>query len=289
MCLMPVVSDGATPRARALASAVRELRIRSGISGRKISEQLGLSHGAVSHWETGRRIPNVEEVAAFLAVLGVVGTEKERILHLARNAAEPNWLTVGMPGIPQQLAGAWECERAASSIVEWTPMVIPGLLQTPDYVRAIATANRFTDQETESRVMVRNSRREVITRRSDPVTFEALICEVAVREVIGDADVMVEQLRWLGEMAKRKNVTVRVVPLGVGWHPGFAGPFILYDFPDAPPTIHFEHHSSGAFVPDADDVLAYRVAVDRLRELAMSPTASARLIAETAKEMEDAT
>lgn len=270
-------------------AAVRELRMRSGVSGRQLSAQLGLSHGTVSHWETGRRIPDVEDVAAFLAVLGVVGAEKERILDLARNAAEPNWLTVGMPGIPQQLAGAWECERAASSIVQWTPMVIPGLLQTSDYARAIATANRFSDQEIESRVMVRGSRREVITRRNDPVAFEALICEVAVREVIGDVDVMAEQLRWLGDMAKRKNVTVRVVPLGVGWHPGFAGPFILYDFPDAPPVIHFEHHSSGAFVPDADDVQAYRGAVDRLREIAMTPTASSRFIAEAAKEMEDAT
>jgi hypothetical protein len=64
---------------------------------------------------------------------------------------------------------------------------------------------------------------------------------------------------------------------------------MLYDFPDAPPVMYFEHHSSGAFVPDDDDVLAYREAVDRLRELAMSPTASTRLIAEIAKDMEHVT
>src|SRR2546430_4709002 len=224
MCLMPVVTEGVTPRARALAAAIREIRVRSGISGRKLSGQLGMSHGTVSHWETGRRIPTVEDVAAFLAVSGVVGEEKDRVLNLARHAAEPNWLTVGMPGIPQQLAGAWECERAASAIVQWTVMTIPGLLQTPDYARAIAIANRFSEQDIESRVMVRNSRREVVTRRTNPVRFEALICEVALREVIGGAEVMAEQLRWLGDMAKRENVTVRVVPLRVGWHPGFAGP-----------------------------------------------------------------
>jgi DNA-binding XRE family transcriptional regulator len=286
---MPVATEGVTPRARALAAAIREIRMRSDISGRQLSGQLGLSHGTVSHWETGRRVPTVEDVAAFLAVLGVVGKEKDRILDLARHAAEPNWLTVGMPGIPQQLAGAWECERAASAIVQWTPMIIPGLLQTPDYARAAAAANGLAESEIESRVMVRNSRREVITRRNDPVVFEALICEVAVREVIGGAEVMVEQLRFLGEMAKRKNVTVRVVPLRVGWHPGFAGPFDMYDFPDAPPVLYFEHYSSGAFVPNADDVQAYRGAVDRLREKAMSPAASTRLIADIAKEMEHTT
>lgn len=286
---MPVATDGVTPRARALAAAIREIRIRSGTSGRKLSAQLGLSHGAVSHWETGRRIPTVEDVAAFLAVSGVVGEEKDRVLDLARHAAEPNWLTVGMPGIPQQLAGAWECERAASAIVQWTPMIIPGLVQTPEYARAAATARGLPVGEIEARVMVRTSRREVITRRNDPVVFEALIGEVALREVIGGTEVLAEQLRWLGEVAKRGNVTIRVVPLRVGWHPGFAGPFVLYDFPDAPPVVHFEHYSSGAFVPDADDVSAYRGAVDRLREVAMSPAASARKIGEIAKEMEQTT
>ncbi|MPZ85373.1 MAG: helix-turn-helix domain-containing protein [Actinophytocola sp.] len=286
---MPVATDAVTPRARALAAAIREIRERSGVSGRKLSAQLGLSHGTLSHWETGRRIPSVEDVAAFLAVLGVVGEEKEHVLDLARHAAEPNWLTVGMPGIPQQLAGVWECERAASAIAAWTPMIIPGLLQTPEYARATAVAGGLPEGEVESRVMVRNGRREVITRRNDPVMFEALICEVALREVIGGTEVLAEQLRWLGDMAKRKNVTVRVVPLGVGWHPGFAGPFVLYDFPDAPPVVHFEHYSSGAFVPDADDVQAYRGAVDRLREIAMSPAASTRHIAEVAKEMEHTT
>ncbi|HEU5473388.1 MAG TPA: helix-turn-helix transcriptional regulator [Actinophytocola sp.] len=286
---MPVATDGVTPRARALAAAIRTIRERSGISGRKLSAQLGMSHGTVSHWETSRRIPTVEDVASFLGVLGVVGEERQRILDLARHAAEPNWLTVGMPGIPQQLAGAWECERAASAIVEWAPMIIPGLLQTPEYARATATASGLSEHEVESRVMVRNSRREVIERRSDPVLFEALIGEVALREVIGGTEVLAEQLRFLGSMAKRKNVTVRVMPLRVGWHPGFAGPFVLYDFPDAPPVVHFEHYSSGAFVPDADDVQAYRGAVEQLRDKAMSPAASARLIAEIAKEMETAT
>jgi transcriptional regulator with XRE-family HTH domain len=286
---MPIATDVVTPRARALAAAIREIRVRSGQSGRKLSVQLGMSHGTVSHWETSRRIPTVEDVASFLAVAGVVGEEKGRILDLARHAAEPNWLTVGMPGIPQQLAGAWESERAASVITLWTVMTIPGLLQTEEYVRAIGVAGGLPSQEIESRVMVRVSRREVVTRRKDPVEFEALICEVALREAIGGPEVMAEQLRWLGTMAKRKNITVRVVPLGVGWHPGFAGPFVLYDFTDAPPVMYFEHHSSGAFVPDADDVQAYREAVDRLREIAMSPTASARLIAEIAKEMEHVT
>jgi transcriptional regulator with XRE-family HTH domain len=288
-------STSLTPRARALAAAIRDLRESAGISGRALSIRLGLSHGMVSNWETCQRLPSPEDVASLLTALDIVGdskvsidaAEKERLLDLARHAAEPNWLTIGMPGIPQQLAGAVESERAASAIVEWEPMVIPGLLQTADYARAIAKASGLSEPQIEQRVMVRMSRREIITRRN-PVEFLALIGEAALREPIGEPDVMIDQLRYLIELADRPNVELRVIKLGVGWHPGFAGPFVVFTFPDAPPVIHFEHFSSGAFVPDAADVGAYSGAVEVMKNVAMSPAATTGLIAEIAHEMEQA-
>ncbi len=239
----------------------------------------------MSHWETGRRIPTPEDVASFLAVAGVTGQERQRLLDLARNASEPNWLTVGMPGIPQQLAGAVECERSASAIVEWAPMAVPGLLQTSDYSRAVSAAGGLTTHETERRATVRAGRREIITRR-DPVRFTALIGRHSLSDKIGTPEVMRDQLRFLLELAARDNVTIQVVPPDVGWHPGLAGPFVLYDFPDSPAVVHFEHYSSGAFVPDDDDVLAYRQAVTRILELAMSPAVTVDLIEKSASELE---
>ncbi|MBA8824837.1 hypothetical protein FHX42_002184 [Saccharopolyspora lacisalsi] len=244
-----------------------------------------MSHGTVSHWETGRRIPTSEDVASLLTAADITGEEKERVIELARHASEPNWLTVGMPGIPQQLAGAVECERSASSIVEWSPMGIPGLLQTADYARAISTASGLSTQEVEPRVMLRVGRREVITQRN-PVCFLALVGEDALRDRIGTPQVMSEQLRYLLELSARDNVTIRSVPPRVGWHPGLAGPFVLYEFPDSPAVVHFEHYSSGAFVPDNDDVQAYRKAVDSIREVAMSPASTTELIAKIADETE---
>lgn len=247
-----------------------------------------MSHGTLSHWETGRRIPTPEDVASLLTAADITGDEKERVIELARHASEPNWLTVGMPGIPHQLAGAVECERSASSIAEWSPMGIPGLLQTADYARAISTASGLSSQEVEPRVMLRIGRREVITQRK-PVRFLALIGEDALRDSIGTPEVMEEQRQYLLDLSARDNVTVQVVPPRVGWHPGLAGPFVLYDFPDAPAVVHFEHYSSGAFVPDTDDVQAYRKAVDSIRQVAMSPTATAELIAKITNETERTT
>lgn len=288
-----------TPRARALAAALRDLRTRAGaaiereISGRALSVKLGKSHGMVSNWETGERLPMPEDVASLMTALEILtdgkltipADEKERLLDLTRHASERNWLTVGMPGIPAQLASAVESERAANEIVEWQIFGVPGLLQTPEAARALAKKAGLSDQETEQRVMVRMSRHEILTRRN-PVEFLAFISEVAFREPIGEPEVMTEQLRYLNEIGKRANVTIRAVPLGIGWHPGWSGPFVLYKFPDAPPVVHFEHHVSGAFVADEEDVEGYRRAVEQMKEVAMSPAATTRLIAQIADELE---
>ncbi|MER6990124.1 DUF5753 domain-containing protein [Saccharopolyspora hirsuta] len=210
----------------------------------------------------------------------MAAAERDRILDLARNVHEPNWLTVGLNSIPQQLAGAVECERTATAIAEWAPMLVPGLLQTLDYNRSMKKASGLSEADTELRVMLSASRREVITRRSDPVSFNAFIGEAALFEPIGTAEVMVEQLDQLVEFASRDNIAVRMVPLRTGWHPGLLGPFVLYEFDDITPVVHFEHYSSGAFIPAEHDVDEYRSAIQQIESLAMDERTSVEFIVE---------
>ncbi|MBB5154913.1 helix-turn-helix domain-containing protein [Saccharopolyspora phatthalungensis] len=271
-----------SPRARALSAALREARKERGISTRELAHRLSIDQSHLSRIETGKRVPSIETTAMILAILRTSREERERILDLARNASEPNWLTVGIPGIPLQLAGAWECERAASDIAAWHPCLIPGLLQTTDYARAIvvgsARLDKLPQHEIESRVMVKVARREVLTSRN-PVRFNALIAEFALREPIGPSGVMAEQLRHLIKISEQSNVVIRVVPQRVGWHPGSPGPFVFYEFKDAPPVVHFEHHSSGAFDQDEDDIKAYRKAVAEIGKIALCQSEAIELIA----------
>jgi transcriptional regulator with XRE-family HTH domain len=278
-----------TPRARALAAALRGAREASGLGVTALARRLNMSHTQISLWENGRRVPNTENVAMVLAALGTLPDEREQILELARNVRERNWLTAGVEGIPAQLAGVVECERAASKITEWIPMGIPGLLQTYDYRRAAARTDGFSDNDIELRVMVNASRSEVITRRRNPTEFLALIGEVGLYEVLGSAEVLIDQLRHLIDMAQRPNITVRVVPLRVGWHPGWNGPFILYDLPQSPAVVYFEHYSSGAFVPTEHDVTAYRRAIDRISAVALGPGESLRLVDKVVTKLEGET
>ena len=272
-----------SPRARALSAALRDARNAADMSSRELASRLSIDQSHLSRIETGKRVPSVETTAMILGMLRTAPKERERILDLARNVREPNWLTVGVPGIPQQLAGAWECERAASSIMAWHHSLIPGLLQTTDYARSIVTASARLDglspHEIESRVMVKATRREILTGRSR-VEFSALISEVALHDPIGPPEVMAEQLRHLITMGEEPNISIRIVPKGIGWHPGSPGPFVFYEFDDGPPVVHFEHHSSGAFDQDDDDTSTYRKAIAEINRLAMDKKESSEFIAQ---------
>lgn len=274
-----------SPAARALATALREAREASGKGLREFAKPLGIRHTDLSHWETGYRIPNIETVATILGALQVSPEQRLLILEYARKASEPHWLTVGVNGIPQQLAGVVECERAASSITEWIPLGVPGLLQTPDYAREVKRADAKSEKDVELLVMVSMGRREVITRR-DPVQLTAFIDESIFNECA--ATPMLDQFKFLHVEAQRPNVDIHIVPRGNGWHPGWAGPFVLYEFPDSSPIVHFEHYSSGAFVSAEHDVEAYRGAIERLRAIAKDATESMDAIGEVVKRMEGA-
>src|SRR5699024_1622081 len=104
---------------------------------RNLARNIGISHTLVSQWENGHRFPKVEDVSALLTGLGVEAEERDRIVGLARNVGNSDWLTSGVPGMSQQMAGMLECERSAAMITDWAPLLIPGLLQTSDYARAI--------------------------------------------------------------------------------------------------------------------------------------------------------
>jgi hypothetical protein len=249
---------------------------------------MGMSHSVISDWFNGKKIPSPQDVARLLAALGVSPAEFDQIFELSRHVADRDWLAAGIPGVTQQLAGTMECERSASAITEWALTVVPGLLQTSDYARAIIGAGGVSTAEVENRILVRMGRRDIIMR-SNPVAFHALICEQALREPIANPKVQADQLRYLLTAADTKSVRIQVVRSGIGWHPGRAGSFVVYDFDGSPSIILLEHFRTGAFLYEPADVEAYRTAAEDIRNIAMSQDESAALIAEIAREMESAT
>lgn len=274
-----------TPKARALGAELRQARERAGLGMRELARRLEISHSVLSRIESGERPPRPEDVASILTALGVHGQAQEAVLDLSRDTGGSHWLSVGMPELDRQLAALLDFERTASHIIDVSPLLIPGLLQTSEYVRAIMTAAGLPSHEVEMRSAVRLGRREAL-RITNPARLTAYIGEPALHQRIVNAAAMQEQLRFILEMAEQPHVTVRIIPAVTGWHPGLEGAFSLLEFTAAPPIVHLETRRSGLFLGEGADVDAYRSAVDKVREVAMSPDASVGLITDVIKEME---
>ncbi|WP_344678926.1 helix-turn-helix transcriptional regulator [Saccharopolyspora taberi] len=275
------------PLAYVLGSELRNARIESGLTLRKLARILDVSHSVVVRWERGERVPSTESIAAVCAVLGINGRSRERLMKLTREAAAepPNRVSVGKIGAADQMAALLEFERNASAITNVSPSIVPGLLQTADYARAIMKTGLPT-AEIDKRVAMRIGRRDVITRHRSPVAYSAFLLETALRQPIGDGEVLQDQLRFLLEMSERKNVVLRVIPLSAGWTPAHAGQFILLEFGKASPVVHLEHHRSSAFLRDETDVQAFVSARDDIERVAMSPEDSAGFITDVVAEKE---
>jgi transcriptional regulator with XRE-family HTH domain len=261
--------------------AYGDARNNARVGVRELAKILGFNHAKISNWESGKKVPSTEDVASFLAAIGVTGDERDRLLDMARKAEEPNWLTAGIPGIDQELGALMEFEQTAQTIVVWSPLAITGLLQTGDYARAIMGASPTAG----TRVAMRLGRRDIFTRHN-PVEFRAIIRESALRERIINPEMMVEQLDYLVTEGKRTNVTVQVMPSNItGWYPGLMGPFMLLEFAKAKPMVHLEHHRASAFIFDDNDVAAYVELAERLSKLAATPDESVELIGQIKEEM----
>jgi transcriptional regulator with XRE-family HTH domain len=275
----------ATPRSRALGFGIRAARTARNLGVRELARLAGVVAQDLSHWESGTRVPKIEQVALLLGALRVEPAERKRLLELARNAREPNWLEHSIPGISPRLSAFIEYERTASAIFAWEPLLIPGLLQTPEYVRTILAAAGRPRAEEELRIKVRLMRQEVLTGR-DPSPYTALLAETALRQRRGGAEIMAPQLRHLAELAQRRNVSLRVLPDNEDFHPGLNGSFVIFDYADLPPIVFLEQYRGSAYLYDEQQVADYRAAQRAMAALALSEQESCALIREVIAELE---
>lgn len=270
---------GTTPKARAIGTELRRARESAGYGLRELATELGTSHASLSRWETGQRAPRPEDVAVFLTAVNAPAEQREELIELARDPDGSHWLSINMPDRQRQLATLLEIERDATSITTVSPLLIPGLLQTGDYARAIMIAGGVDRDEIDMRVAVRVGRRDAITR-AHPATLRAYIWEPVLRQNIGGREVMTDQLGALLRYGEMSNVDIQVIAAACDWHPGLEGLFALTEFDARDPVVHLENRISGLFLHDPDEVKAYESAVDTISKVAMSPTESMRLIAD---------
>ncbi len=202
-----------TVRSRRVAGELRRLRARSGHSCATVGAALGISASKISRIETGRIGLQADEVAALLGFYQVAKPVREELLDLVRRAAEPGWWQVQGSRLPELWQELIDFERSATAIINYEPLLIPGLLQTPDYAGAlIAAANpALSEDEVETLVAARIGR-QALLGRAHPPRLLALLEEGVLRRVVGDPGLMRRQVRHLEDAATRPNVTIPGCP-----------------------------------------------------------------------------
>lgn len=270
-----------------LGAELREQRKRAnggkGMTVAQVAAALGFHHSTVSRWERGESTPSEADTAAVLAIYGVTGEERDRLVELARHDDIPDWVA---PGIGKQLAALIEYERVARSITEVNPLLIPGLLQTHDYARSLMIGDGVPIGQAEQGAMIRMGRQNVLLRHR-PVGYTAIIGEQAIRYPPCDDQVMIEQLYHLISMNERPNVEVRILPLvNRRYTAALEGRFILLQFFHDDPVVQVESYWATSLLTNARAVHSYQDAVDKIRAAAWDEAVSAAFLATLANEME---
>lgn len=272
-----------TPRVRALGQKLRQRREGIGLSLEEVGHAVGWSKATLSRVERGERDISEADTSALLVPLQVVGEEREHLLKLAREANEPVWWE-GHRGLPTVLMAVIDAEQRARRLTDVSGMLIPGLLQTRAYARALFETALEPHLIGEA-VAVRLTRQDVL-ERPDPVEYTAYIDEVGLLRPVGGVEAMAEQLHNLVRVARRPNVTLRVIPLHIGVHRGMDGHFMLIELADGTFNAHSEAANAGSMLDKPHDVAPFRDTVKQLDDLALDAEESVSLILEHAKKME---
>jgi transcriptional regulator with XRE-family HTH domain len=271
-----------SPGSRALAASLREVRVARGKGLRELARMVRILPQLLSAWEKGQRVPQPEDVARLLGALRVDDVTYDRMMRLARHARDDNWLDSNPSDLPPALSGIVEYERTATRITMWSLAVLPGILQTPDYARDVLSNAEIGLGQADAMLVARLERQRILVK-PEPVRLTAFLGEMAIREQIGSADIMSDQIDHLTEVAGLRNVSLRIVPRNIGYHPGLIGPFVLYEFGSLPPIVHLESSHATAFLHDEDVVRDYRRQAKILANRALSEDATRDLFREVAR------
>jgi hypothetical protein len=227
-------------------------------------------------------------VKSLLQAYGVTDPgEIDAFLGLARDASKPGWWHSYDDVLPSWFRVAVGLEESASLIRAYEPQVVPGLLQTEGYVRAITAASfpAASDEETERRVALRLARQQLLCR-PEPPEYWVVMDETVLRRPIGGHKVMRAQLEQLIRTAGQPKITIQVIPFAAGWHPALYGMFNIFRFPSEqlPDIVYTEALTGAYYLNKPEESARCTEALDRMCAQAASPEHTISILSEIVKE-----
>lgn len=274
---------GTTRGKRRLGRFVKPIRERSGLKPEEVAERAECSRHTVTRMESGDHLPRIHLFRTLLDVIGATDTEREKARELWKVAnANISVIERAAELSPQYLRFRLD-ETEAVGERTLDGLMIPGMLQTPDYALANARGlNQALESENwQHEADERRERQQLLTRDENPLRLHALIDEAALRRLVGGPAVMGPQLDHLLLMGQRPNITIQAIPMGLGAY-GAIGTAVFLSFPeeDEPDSLYLDGPTSMQTVVDPKDVSAILAAWNEVADAAPSAERSAEIIQE---------
>jgi transcriptional regulator with XRE-family HTH domain len=275
---VPATGNNPTVRRRELGSLLRRLRHEQGWTVDEVATQLLFSPSKVSRLETGQRGASAADIRMLCDLYEVSDQQRQHLVELAREGKQRAWW--------QPLALPYSAyvglEAEASSISDYGLGIMPGLLQTPAYARAVVRAAVYNwgPEVVEQRVQGRMTRQKLLLS-DDPPRFEAVVDEAVLHRVVGSPAIMREQMEHLLALSGRSNLTLRVIPYGAGALPAGNNKFIILrmPLPAVSDVVFVEGLTGDLYLEDPDDVGVYSATFRALVQLSASPDTTREMIA----------
>lgn len=264
---------------RRLAGELRALRLQAGLSQEQVAEYLDASAYKIVRIENAQSTVGMSDLRQLLTLYEVDAETRERLIELGRNARKRGgwWSSYRdlLPGPYVQL------EAEAAIVRNYQASIVPGLLQTSEYARAmvLAASRAVADEEVERRVDARIKRQERLHGDS-PLELRALIDEAVLHRRAGEPGIMRRQLEHLVEAAGLPNVSLRVLSYGAGLYPSIGNPFVVLTFAESvdPDVVLCENRVGERYFHDADEIAGFHADFRQMTKVSLDEAASVTLI-----------
>ncbi|GAB3959149.1 helix-turn-helix transcriptional regulator [Actinoallomurus acanthiterrae] len=279
----------ATVRRWQLTESLKQLREQAGLTIEQAVTELSQKHARwsrpkLSRIENRHQGVKPRDVEQLLDLYGADEKTRKQLLDLTQTANERGWWQAYRRHLPHDFHTLSNLEIAATALRQFETMLIPGLLQTNDYARAVISAVTpdLSRDEADRRVAARLARQQILSKDAPP-EFHVILDEGILERRVGHPKTMRGQLRHLIEVADSPNVTVQILAKHIGATPGLEGPFLLLSLPEPIPDIGYTEGAGGAvYLESVEDVRRCTLRFGMLIDQALSPSKSVDLIASAA-------
>ena len=274
---------------RELGQRLRAMRTGADMTVAEAAEQVGISTSKLTKIELAQLSATRDDVLKLLDTYGEAGPDQQALLlTMVRDGNRKEWWE-GRRTLHPKFGSYLGLESVATALQAYDTHLVHGLLQTPDYARAMLRAARpeLLEHEIDQLVQFRLRRQQVLTRADpSPLTLWSVMDEAVLRRHVGGRETMHAQLQRLITASELPNVTLLVMPNELGAHPGLDGPMSILQFETGTrPVVYVEGQAGNLYMEKDDDLRRCQQTMNHILAAAPGPDQSLALIRQIAKEM----